>query len=137
MSEFTTSAGQRFRVERELPRLPWRKPQVKAVVDATIERVGKAIIFEELGLVLIGLALLFVLLVVEVALVIAIVVPLAILAVMVGVKRHDVVLREVATGRVVERRSVHGLVGGWRSSRALRATAEAKTYAQVGLQASA
>lgn len=134
--EIRTSLGEVYELERHLPRLGW-KPKFRGRDGSGLDGIdlggGDDLgIFAILGIILLAVVLIVVivpllLFVAEVALVIALIIPLTVLALVVGIKQHTVVLKR-ADGRVVDQRSVHGVVGSVRAGRQLRAAALAGAY---------
>ncbi len=139
MSSFSTSLGQEFAIERHLPKLGWKpdlhSPDLGSMGDGLGDLGGD----DALGiLVVFGVLILAILLIIfvvpllifvaELAVVIALIIPLTVLALVVGLKQHTVVLREKQHGKVVDQRSVHGVIGSLRAARAMKSAALAGTY---------
>ncbi len=138
MSSFRTSLGQEFAIERHLPNIGW-KPKFRGKDVSDLGDYGDIGggddfgIFAVIGLILLAIILVVLILplllfVAELALVLALIVPLTIFALVVGIKQHTVLLRDKASGRVVDQRSVHGVVGTFRAGRAFKAAANAGAY---------
>lgn len=136
MSTFRTALGQEFAIERRLPPIGWKPKFRGRDMDPTgLDFMGGddlgifaviGVIIAAVFLVLVAIPLLI--FVAELALVLALIIPLTILALAVGLKQHLVVLRDHATGAVVDQRSVHGVVGTVRAARALKSAANAGAY---------
>lgn len=136
MDAFQTPLGEAFVVERRLPRVGWRprlRGKTAGISDlVTPDDLGSdilsAICVAISAIVFLLVAIPLLLLVAEVALVVALIVPTTVLALVLGIKRHTVVLLRVADDRVVETRRVRGVLGSWRAGRALRAAALSGAY---------
>lgn len=138
MGSFRTSLGEEFVIERHLPAIGWRpsmRGRGRDWLDLPDFGGGDDLgVFAVIGLFLLALVLLllllpFLLFVLELALLLALVIPLAILALVLGVKQHTVVLRSGSkAGPVVDQRQAHGVLGTVRQGRALRAAANSGAY---------
>ncbi len=142
MTSFRTSLGQEFAIERHLPSIGW-KPKFRGDAGSGSDLGGLGDmggddfgIFAVLGLIVLAVLLVLVLLpmllfVAELALLVALVIPLMIFALVVGIKQHTVLLRDKASGLVVDQKSVHGVVGSIRAARAFKGAANAGRYQRV------
>lgn len=137
MGSFRTGLGQEFVIERHLPNIGWRpKFRGQDIGDMGGLDIGGGDdfgIFAVIGLIVLVIFLILVaipllIFVAELALVLALIIPLTVLALVLGIKQHTVVLREQASGRVVDQKSVHGVVGTLRAARAFKAAANAGAY---------
>ncbi|MDQ8043608.1 MAG: hypothetical protein AAGC46_04835 [Solirubrobacteraceae bacterium] len=139
MAEIRTSLGEVYELERRLPSLGW-KPRRRGVGDWTdaldVPDFGDADdlgILAVIGIVIFAIVAILILIplllfVAEVALVVALIIPLTIFALALGLKQHTVLLTRKADGKVVDTRSVHGVLGTVRAGRELRSAANAGAY---------
>lgn len=144
MSEFQTGLGERYRIERRFPRPAWR-PRYRGVRKGATDLIPTGVddsFFGWIGAIVAVVFIVVVLLplalfVLELAAFVALLVPLLVLAIALGVVRHEVVLLgDPLPGHDADRipldaRRVRGMLASLRAARELRSAAEAGSYRTV------